>query len=100
MHPQQALDLPRFLVEVQNHGPTGEVLLEEGFSEEVHQELRSMGHNVVGPVKGWDRRQFGRGQIITVGDWWAIKDSVNAETGAVLLYAGCDLRGDGEPVGY
>ncbi|XP_038063449.1 glutathione hydrolase-like YwrD proenzyme [Patiria miniata] len=96
MDPQKALNQPRFRVEVvEQDGLTGKVFLEEGFSDDIIQELRTMGHNVVGPVKGWDRRIFGRGQVITVGDWYTARDSVGKS-----LYAGSDFRGDGSPVGY
>lgn len=100
MHPQQALDLPRFLVDITQTGVSGKVYVEDGFSDEVIQELCSMGHDIIGPITGWDRRRFGRGQVITMGDWWSTKDTASAETGQVLLYAGCDIRGDGVPVGY
>ncbi|XP_071797037.1 glutathione hydrolase-like YwrD proenzyme [Asterias amurensis] len=100
MNPQQALDNPRFLVDIEQTGVSGKVYVEDGFSSEVIQELRSMGHEIIGPVIGWDRSNFGRGQVIAMSDWWANKDTASTETGEVLLHAGSDIRGDGVPVGY
>lgn len=48
---------------------------------------------------GHRRSQFGRGQIITVGDWW--NPSVNqADHPSKVLWAGSDPRGDGCAQGY
>ncbi|XP_022093569.1 uncharacterized protein LOC110980857 [Acanthaster planci] len=95
MDPQRALDQPRLYVQVKQSGFTGNVCLEEGFGDDVIHELRSKGHNVVGPVKGWDRRVFGRGQVIARGNWFSA-----TKPGGKSLHAGSDFRGDGEPVGY
>lgn len=48
---------------------------------------------------GHKRSRFGRGQIITVGDWW--NPSVNqGDRPARVLWAGSDPRADGCAQGY
>lgn len=48
---------------------------------------------------GHKRSQFGRGQIITVGDWW--NPSVNqGDHSTRVLWAGSDPRADGCAQGY
>ncbi|XP_070688707.1 glutathione hydrolase-like YwrD proenzyme [Pempheris klunzingeri] len=99
MNPQQALDAPR--VYVQHDCKTGQWLvnLEEGVDQEVAEELRRRGHKVNWPITGHKRSQFGRGQIISVGDWWS--PSVNqADPPSRVLWAGSDPRGDGCALGY
>ncbi len=61
--------------------------MEEGFSEDVAQALRDMGHDVT-LVTGHDRAVFGRGQII-----WR-----NPKTG--VMWGGSDPRADGQAVGW
>ena len=96
MNPQEAVDAPRFCIKPsckdvpgteQDHGG---VSLEDGISDNVIAELKSLGHDVIGPVVGRQRSLFGRGQIIRLcpvegeGVWWA----------------GSDGRADGLAIGY
>ena len=87
LNPQSALDAPRFCIGA-GTPDEGDVLdtvfLEEGISEEVAEELRSMGHKIE-IVGGWKRGLFGRGQIIRC----------HFEEGRVVYSAGSDPRGDG-----
>jgi gamma-glutamyltranspeptidase/glutathione hydrolase len=92
-NPQQALDLPRFCLNV-NIGegvgaedPGGEVLLEKGFTFDEMAALRMMGHRV-SPIQGRQRAVFGGGQVILR----------NSETG--VLTAGSDPRKDGCAIGW
>jgi gamma-glutamyltranspeptidase/glutathione hydrolase len=87
LNPQAALDAPRFCIGA-GMPDQGDVLdtvfLEEGISEGVVKELRSMGHKVE-IVAGWQRGLFGRGQVIRC----------HFEDGRVIWSAGSDPRGDG-----
>ncbi|KAF7202756.1 glutathione hydrolase-like YwrD proenzyme isoform X1 [Nothobranchius furzeri] len=96
MNPQQALDAPRVFVEYNHKTDRWLVNLEEGIDQEVAVELRRRGHQVNWPVTGHERCQFGRGQIITVGDWW----NRSAGSPSRVLWAGSDPRADGCAVGY
>ncbi|TMS20477.1 hypothetical protein E3U43_006970 [Larimichthys crocea] len=99
MNPQRALDAPRVYVHYDHKTDQWLVNLEEGVDKEVAEELRRRGHKVNWPVTGHKRSQFGRGQIITVGDWW--NPSVNqADYPSRVLWAGSDPRGDGCAQGY
>ncbi|CAG2199982.1 ggt [Mytilus edulis] len=64
MDPQAALDQPRILVGGGYGFDSNSISAEEGISEEVIEELRSYGHTMTGPVIGYDRASFGRGQVI------------------------------------
>jgi gamma-glutamyltranspeptidase/glutathione hydrolase len=86
MDPQQALDAPR--VQVDGGTAAGEIQLEDGITEEVRQTLQNMGHKNPRIVKGWERQNFGVGQIITR----------NPDNG--VLCAGSDGRNDGFAIGY
>ncbi|XP_020780938.2 LOW QUALITY PROTEIN: glutathione hydrolase-like YwrD proenzyme [Boleophthalmus pectinirostris] len=100
MNPQQALDAPRVYVHYDQKDGQWMVNLEEGVDSEVAEELRRRGHTVNYPVTGHKRAQFGRGQIITVGDWW---DSTVSQTDRPIqrvLWAGSDPRADGCAQGY
>ncbi|KAF7643095.1 hypothetical protein LDENG_00245170 [Lucifuga dentata] len=91
MNPQQALDAPRVYVHYDHKTDHWLVNLEEGVDQEVAEELRRRGHKVNWPIRGHQRSQFGRGQIITVGDWW--NQSVNqADHPTRVLWAGSDPK--------
>ncbi|KAH8809312.1 nucleophile aminohydrolase [Xylogone sp. PMI_703] len=102
-HPQDALDAPRICIRPAKASPEysttadhstlsskSVVSLEEGFSEEVAEGLRKMGHEVE-IVKGWQRAVFGRGQIIS---------AYTDPNGELVYCAGSDLRGDGHAVAW
>uniref|UniRef100_A0A8C5HWU8 Glutathione hydrolase-like YwrD proenzyme n=2 Tax=Gouania willdenowi TaxID=441366 RepID=A0A8C5HWU8_GOUWI len=94
MNPQQALDAPRVYVQYDHKANEWLVNLEEGVDQEVADELRRRGHKVNWPITGHQRSQFGRGQIIAVGDWW--NPSVTQADGLPrVLWAGSDPRADG-----
>lgn len=84
MDSQQALDAPRFKVEVES---SEDVLVEEDLSADTVNELKKRGHSVQ-VVSGYDRGSFGGGQVI----------SRNSETG--VLTAGSEPRKDGTAVGW
>jgi gamma-glutamyltranspeptidase / glutathione hydrolase len=91
MSPQAALDAPRFCIGAGmpdsgsgDVATMNEVLLEEGISEEVANELRNMGHHIE-IVKSFQRATFGKGQLIRV----------HVENGQTVFSGGSDLRGDG-----
>ncbi|CAK8675222.1 glutathione hydrolase-like YwrD proenzyme [Clavelina lepadiformis] len=94
MDPQQALDAPRFLVGSGHGGAQGAVSLEEGIPECVCSSLISRGHNIVGPVRGYNRARFGRGQVIAKTKIWSTDETTD------VLWAGSDPRSDGSAVGY
>lgn len=99
MNPQQALDAPRVYVHYDQKSDQWTLNLEEGIGDDVAEELRRRGHTVNHPVTGHKRCQFGRGQIITVGDWW--DPSVNQTDHPIrVLWAGSDPRADGCAQGY
>lgn len=99
MDPQTALDQPRLHVGVSQDGVEGTLFLEEGFPSETLTSLANMGHNVKGPVGGLGRAVFGRGQIITRGDWWA-EPGRTTSTNENVLWAGSDPRADGMALSY
>ena len=84
MDSQQALDAPRFKVEVES---SQDVLVEEDLSSDTVNELKKRGH-AVRVVSGYERGTFGGGQVI----------SRNPETG--VLTAGSEPRKDGAAVGW
>jgi gamma-glutamyltranspeptidase / glutathione hydrolase len=92
-NPQQALDMPRFCLNIdQGSGvgaadPGGEVYLEKGFSFDEMAGLRMQGHRL-SPIAGRARAVFGGGQII----------QRDPETG--VLTAGSDPRKDGCAMGW
>lgn len=99
MNPQQALDAPRIYVHYDQKNDRWAVNLEEGIDEDVAEELRRRGHHVNCPVSGHQRSQFGRGQVITVGDWW--DPSANQTDRPIrVLWAGSDPRADGCAQGF
>lgn len=91
--PQQALDMPRFCINVLPEGGVGaddlggRVSFEKGFSFEKLAQLNRMGHQVE-PVSGHERIIFGGGQII-------VRDP---QTG--ILIGGSDPRKDGCALGW
>ncbi|KAM4739730.1 glutathione hydrolase-like YwrD proenzyme isoform 3-T3 [Anableps anableps] len=99
MNPQQALDAPRVFVQYDDKTDQWLVNLEEGIDQEVAVELRRRGHRVNWPVTGHERAQFGRGQIITVGDWWN-HSITQTNSPSRVLWAGSDPRADGCAQGY
>ncbi|XP_068174664.1 glutathione hydrolase-like YwrD proenzyme [Antennarius striatus] len=99
MNPQQALDAPRVYVHYDQKAEDWSVHLEEGVDQQVAKDLRKRGHKVIGPITGHDRAMFGRGQIITVGDWWN-PDVNQVDHPTTVLWAGSDPRGDGCAQGY
>jgi gamma-glutamyltranspeptidase/glutathione hydrolase len=80
LDPQSALDMPRFCIKDGVSG--GEVELEQGIPAQTIAELARRGHPVQ-EVTGWDRAEFGRGQVI-------LRDP---QTG--ILTGGSDSRADG-----
>jgi gamma-glutamyltranspeptidase/glutathione hydrolase len=80
LDPQSALDMPRFCIE--NGFAGGEVALEDGIPAQTIAELADRGHPVR-EVIGWDRAEFGRGQVILH----------DPQTG--VLTGGSDPRADG-----
>nr|CAB3248963.1 gamma-glutamyltranspeptidase 3-like [Phallusia mammillata] len=94
MNPQQALDAPRLLVGSGHLGAVGKVNLETGISKEVIEALKRLGHDVNGPVTGFKRALYGRGQIIANRQFW--KDDA---TPLNCLWAGSDIRADGKAMG-
>jgi gamma-glutamyltranspeptidase/glutathione hydrolase len=79
LDPQAALDRPRFNITDGQAG--GDVALEDGIGEKTGAELARLGH-VVQHASGWNRMQFGRGQIIR-------RDASG------VLWGGSDPRADG-----
>ena len=73
--------------------------LEEGVDQGVAEDLRRRGHAVNWPINGHERSKFGRGQVISVGDWWN-KAVHQEDPGIRVLWAGSDARGDGCAQGF
>jgi gamma-glutamyltranspeptidase / glutathione hydrolase len=93
LNPQQALDVPRFCLNVQKgkgvgaEDPGGEVYLEKGFSFDDLAALRRKGHHV-SPIQGRDRIVFCGGQII------------QRNLDRCVLIGGSDPRKDGCALGW
>ncbi|XP_077344394.1 glutathione hydrolase-like YwrD proenzyme isoform X1 [Lithobates pipiens] len=98
MNPQMAVDAPRSYVEYDNKDQTWHLYLEEGIDIDVVEDLKAKGHVVHWPVTGQDRKLFGRGQIISNGDWWRTGDI--SVTNSRVWWAGSDPRADGCAMGY
>jgi len=92
-NPQQALDMPRFNIDVHpgegigSEDPGGKVLLERGFSFDEMAALSHKGHHVT-PISGLGRIIFGGGQVI------------QRDPKSGVLTAGSDPRKDGCAMGY
>eukprot|EP00079_Xenopus_tropicalis_P016032 XP_004914421.1 PREDICTED: putative gamma-glutamyltransferase YwrD isoform X1 [Xenopus tropicalis] len=100
MNPQQALDAPRFYVEYykQVTGQKWQLYLEDGISKMTADELEARGHEIHWPICSHDRKLFGRGQIISKGDWWRPSDVCSNDS--KVWWAGSDPRADGCAMGY
>ncbi|XP_078489733.1 glutathione hydrolase-like YwrD proenzyme [Ciona intestinalis] len=96
MDPQQALDAPRFLVGSGHTGAVGSVNLENGIQPEVMKQLKHLGHDVNGPVEGFDQAMFGRGQVIACKNIWNKTSKSKNE----VYWVGSDPRADGVSLGY
>ena len=70
------------------------VSAEDGISEDVLSELRSYDHNMTGPVIGFDRIHFGKGQVIARGTL------PKFDSGSNVFWAGSDSRCDGMAIGF
>ncbi|XP_026557377.1 uncharacterized protein LOC113436888 isoform X1 [Pseudonaja textilis] len=95
-NPQEALDASRFYIEYSKKD-AWQVFLEDGIPQNIADDLRAMGHNVKEPVLGYARSMFGRGQVITKGEWWKQKP---LSSSYAVLWAGSDPRADGCALGY
>lgn len=88
MSPQAALDAPRFCIGAgtpdQGEAMDLTVYLEDGIPPGTVEGLRALGHDVQ-QVSGFQRKLFGRGQIIRK----------YADDGQIIWSGGSDLRGDG-----
>jgi gamma-glutamyltranspeptidase/glutathione hydrolase len=93
LNPQQALDMPRFYINigagkgVGAQDPGGEVFIEDGFDLDDIAVLNEKGHRI-SQISGRKRMIFGGGQVI----------QRNPETG--VLIAGSDPRKDGCAIGW
>lgn len=92
MAPQQALDMPRWMINASGMGvgakeAGGLVHIEEGWPHDVLVDLSSRGHRLA-PVGGFGRTVFGGGQIL----------QRNARTGVII--GGSEPRKDGCAVGW
>ncbi|XP_063236348.1 glutathione hydrolase-like YwrD proenzyme [Bacillus rossius redtenbacheri] len=99
LDPQQALDTPRFKINVTNSQPWG-VSLEAEVPGAVAKALAAKGHAVSWPVAGYDRAVFGRGHVITRGAWFASGSRRDVDGDSPVWWAAADPRCDGFPYGY
>ena len=88
--PQSALDAPRFCIGAGMPDEGGlqdtkdTIFLEDGIDEKAQKGLIALGHNVE-MLRGFERRKFGRGQVIRC----------HVEDGRHIFSAGSDPRADG-----
>ena len=94
MDPQTALDAARFCIGPGHAGCVGAISLEDGISQDTIAELRALGHNVKGPLKGIERMLFGKGQIICSRPVQVGNERAN------VWWSGSDGRADGMAVGF
>lgn len=92
MAPQQALDMPRWMVDANSSGvgaqePGGLIHIEEGWSYATLAELSRRGHRL-SPTDGFRRIMFGGGQII------------QRDPATGILTGGTDPRKDGCAIGW
>ncbi len=73
-------------------------MVEDGVPQETQEALRQMGHDITGPITGYDRATFGRGHVITKGAWWSSGNGIADDSS--VLWAGADSRSDGAALGY
>ena len=93
---QSALDAPRFCIGsgMPDAGPiNSDVFLEEGIDEKEVEKLRKMGHNVQ-VLTGWQRGQFGRGQVIQK----VFEKNQGTGERSWSWAGGSDMRADGQAV--
>jgi gamma-glutamyltranspeptidase / glutathione hydrolase len=91
LHPQAALDSPRFCIGggmPKEDGTVGDttIYVEEGVDARVVEELRALGHHIE-QLDGYGRAMFGRGQII--------RQNFDDIEGTMVWSGASDLRGDG-----
>jgi gamma-glutamyltranspeptidase/glutathione hydrolase len=100
MHPQQALDAARYIVDTSAAGVQyGAVTLEDGIPPATIAALRAMGHEVRGPSVGVSARStFGWGQAITRGAWWNSNSTIADDP--TVWWVGVDPRCDGNAAVY
>ena len=96
MDPQEALDAPRFCI-IPSHNThdnleRGVVAIEDSIPMETISKLKALGHRIQGPIAGYDRALFGRGQII--------RSKAGGGDRGRVWWAGSDGRADGIAVGY
>ncbi|PSN55464.1 putative gamma-glutamyltransferase YwrD [Blattella germanica] len=99
LDPQQALNLPRFYIDIGPSQPWT-VKLEKEVPEEVKTALEQKGHVLEWPIGGYGRRIFGRGHVITRGGWFIQGGDDDFYNGPDVWWAAADPRCDGYPQGY
>lgn len=81
-----AIDAPR--IQIDGGETAGRIMIEDGIPIETARILENIGHREPTIIKGWNRSDFGTGQVITR----------NSKTG--VLCAGSDPRNDGHAIGW
>lgn len=75
-----------YRIQIDGGSSSGRILLEEGIRPDVRDRLLQMGHNSPVFLTGWERVNFGMGQII------------HRDPSSGVLCAGSDPRSDGHAV--